>query len=52
MKAWRTQLKTSNYGTAWCRARLHAWLIIWRSWVWAPSKAPVVSLSKKHYVIA
>ena len=28
---------------------LHVWLVIWRSWVRAPSKAHVVSLSKKRY---
>ena len=28
---------------------LHVWLVMWRSWVWAPSKAPVVLLSKKLY---
>ena len=26
---------------------LHVWRVMWRSWVRAPSKAPVVSLSKK-----
>ena len=28
---------------------LHVWLVMWTSWVRAPSKAPVVSLSKKLY---
>ena len=31
------------------RSGLHIWLVMWRLWVWAPSKAPVVTLSKKHY---
>ena len=36
-----------NYiGAAW-RSGLHVWLVTWRSWVWAPTKAPVVFLSKK-----
>jgi len=29
------------------RGELHVRLVMWRSWVPAPSKAPVVSLSKK-----
>ena len=33
-------------GTVW-RSWLHVWLVMWRSWVRTPSKAPVVSLSKK-----
>jgi len=35
----KRQLYASPFG-------LHVWLM-WRSWVQAPSKAPVVSLSKK-----
>jgi len=35
-------------GTAW-RSGLHVWLIMWRSWIRALSKAPVVSLSNKLY---
>ena len=35
-------------GAAW-RSGLHVWLVMWRSWVWPPSKAPIVSLSKKLY---
>jgi len=31
------------------RSGLHVWLVMWRSWVRAPSKVPVVSLSKKLY---
>ena len=32
-----------------CAVGLHVWLVMWRLWVRAPSKAPVVSLSKKLY---
>jgi len=28
---------------------VYVWLVIWRLWVRAPSKASVVSLSKKFY---
>ena len=35
-------------GTAW-RSGLHIWLVMWRSWVWSPSRVPVVSSSKKLY---
>ena len=35
-------------GVGW-RSGLHAWLVMWMSLVRAPSKAPVVSLSKKLY---
>jgi len=35
-------------GAAW-RSVLYVWLVMWRSWVRAPSKAPVESLSKKLY---
>ena len=35
-------------GAAWGNG-LHVWLVLWRSWVRALSKATVVSLSKKLY---
>ena len=38
-------------GAAW-RIGLHVWLVMLRSCVRAPSKAPVVSLSKKRYPYA
>jgi len=34
---------------AW-RSGLHVWLVMWRSCIRPPSKAPVVSLSKKLYL--
>ena len=39
---------TCCFKAAWFSG-LHIWLVMWRSWVRAPSKAPVVSLSKKLY---
>ena len=32
------------------RSGLYVWLVMWRSWVRVPSKAHVVSLSKKLYL--
>jgi len=37
-----------NEGAVW-RIGLHVWLVMRISLLRAPSKAPVVSLSKKHY---
>ena len=40
--------KYMSVRAAW-RSVLHVWLVMWKSWVRVPSKAPVVSLSKKIY---
>ena len=41
-------ITTTMIKAAW-RSGLHVWLVMWLSWVRAPSKDPVVSLSKKLY---
>ena len=46
---WLSSCTTFTATVAAWRCRLHFWLVMWRSWDWASSKAPVVSLSKKLY---
>ena len=43
-----TRVAFSWYWTVW-RSGLHVWIVMRRSWVLAPSKNPIVSLSKKLY---
>jgi len=47
----KSSIKTSFLGVVW-RSGLHVWLVIWRLWVWAPSKSPIVLLSRKLYLIS
>ena len=44
----QNSLTLFHKGAAWCSG-LHFWLVMWRSWVLAPSKASAVSFRKKLY---